>query len=231
MEWSDVPKPVDDGREAARRAGLRYVSDEEPGITRRGRGKGFSYYDPGGELVRDPDERDRLNALAIPPAWTDVWICPDPTGEAGDKRAVDSADVNAYLREIAGEDFTAKDFRTWAGTIEMAAALLDGQRCENEVDSKTRMAEAVDGVAERLGNTAAVCRECYIHPEIVERYLDGTLARCLDPGANGFQKIHGLGVGESAVLALLERPSNASRSPSRASGPPGARGRPAGRAA
>jgi DNA topoisomerase-1 len=76
----DAPSTVDEAWEAAGRAGLRYVSDEEPGITRRGRGKGFSYYAPGGKLVQDPEERDRLNALAIPPAWKDVWICPDPDG-------------------------------------------------------------------------------------------------------------------------------------------------------
>ncbi|HKY60013.1 MAG TPA: DNA topoisomerase IB, partial [Gemmatimonadota bacterium] len=65
----DAPNAIEEAREAAERAGLRYVSDDEPGITRRGRGKGFSYYAPGGELIRDPEERDRLNALALPPAW------------------------------------------------------------------------------------------------------------------------------------------------------------------
>lgn len=68
---------VEATREAAERAGLRYVTDEGPGIRRRGRGKGFSYYGPGGELIQDAEERDRLNALAVPPAWKDVWICPD----------------------------------------------------------------------------------------------------------------------------------------------------------
>ena len=77
---ADALNDVANGRAAARRAGLRYVGDEEPGISRRRRGKGFSYYDPSGELIRDPEERERLNGLAIPPAWTDVWICPDPAG-------------------------------------------------------------------------------------------------------------------------------------------------------
>jgi DNA topoisomerase-1 len=348
----DAPNAVEEAREAAERAGLRYVSDEEPGITRRGRGKGFSYYAPGGELLQDLEERDRLNALAVPPAWKDVWICPDPDGhiqatgrdaegrkqyryhpdwrairdegkyarmsgfgralarirrrttahlkseglprekvlaavvrllerslirigndeyarsngsfglttlrdrhvafrgskvrfefrgkggkphrvevddpllsavirecrevpgyqlfqyydEAGEKRAVDSAEVNAYVREIAGDDFSAKDFRTWAGTIEMAAALMECRPCEDEGEANRHVTEAVKRVAERLGNTPAVCRECYIHPEIVHRYLDGTLAERLDPGAKPvrFEKVRGLTVRESAVLALLE---------------------------
>lgn len=348
----EVLSTVDATRKAAERAGLRYVTDEEPGITRRGRGKGFSYYSPGGELIQDAEERDRLDALAVPPAWKDVWICADPDGhiqatgrdaegrkqyryhpdwrairdegkyarmagfaralprirrrtaadlkkdglprekvlaavvrllerslirvgndeyarsngsfglttlrdrhvafrgtrvgfefrgkggkpqrvevddpqlaavvrqcrdvpgyqlfqyydEAGQKRAVDSADVNAYVREVAGDEFSAKDFRTWAGTIEMVAALMEGEPCEDESERSTRVTEAVKRVAERLGNTPAVCRECYIHPEVVERYLDGTLAARLDPSANpaGFERIRGLTVAESAVLSLLE---------------------------
>ena len=348
----EVLNAIDEGREAARRAGLRYVSDEEPGITRRGRGKGFSFYAPGGDLIEDPEERDRLNALAVPPAWKEVWICPDPDGhiqatgrdaegrkqyryhadwrairdegkyarmagfgralprirrrtaahlkkedlprekvlaavvrllerslirigndeyarsngsfglttlrdrhvdirgskvrfefrgkggkqhrvevddpmlaavirecrdvpgyelfqyydEAGEKRAVDSAEVNDYVREIAGDEFSAKDFRTWAGTIEMAAALMECGPCGDEDEADELVADAVNRVAERLGNTPAVCRECYIHPEVVDRYLDGTLAERLDPAREGvrFEKVRGLTVEESAVLALIE---------------------------
>lgn len=338
------------GRAAARRAGLRYVGDEEPGITRRRRGKGFSYHDPSGRLIRDPEERERLNGLAIPPAWTEVWICPDPAGhiqatgrdsegrkqyryhpdwrairdegkyarmvdfgralprirrritshlkkeglprekvlaavvklldrslirvgndeyarsngsfglttlrnrhvairgsrirlefrgkggkrhrvevddprlagvvrkcldvpgyelfqyvdEEGEKCAIDSADVNAYIREIAGADLTAKDFRTWAGTIEMAAALLECGPSSDEKEAATSVTEAVNRVSERLGNTPAVCRECYIHPEIIERYMDGSLARRLDPEEADFERPRGLSVGEAAVLSLLE---------------------------
>ncbi|MGH7551105.1 MAG: DNA topoisomerase IB [Gemmatimonadota bacterium] len=342
-----------DAGEAARQAGLRYVSDEDPGITRRGRGKGFSYYGPGETLIQDREERDRLNGLAIPPAWTDVWICPHADGhiqatgrdaegrkqyryhpdwrairdegkyarmvafgrglprirrrtvshlqteglsrkkvlaavvrllelslirvgndeyarsnrsfglttlrdrhvelrgsrvrfefrgkggkrhcvdvddprlaavvkqcrdvpgyelfqyydEEEEKRAVDSTEVNDYLREISGDDFTAKDFRTWAGTMQMAAALLDCGPCDDERESKSRVNEAVRLVADQLGNTPAICRECYIHPEIIERYMDDTLAEELGSreGRIRFQKVRGLSVGESAVLALLER--------------------------
>lgn len=113
--------------------------------------------------------------------------------EAGGKHVVDSADVNASVREVAGDDYSAKDFRTWAGTIEMVAALTEGEPSEDESEGSGRVTEAVKRVAERLGNTPAVCRECYIHAEVVERYLDGTLAARLDPGAiQGFEKIRGL---------------------------------------
>ncbi len=341
-----------DADEAAHQAGLRYVSDEISGITRRRRGKGFSYYDPGGKLIRDPEERDRLNGLAIPPAWRDVWICPHPDGhiqatgrdaegrkqyryhpdwrairddgkyarmtafgralprirrrtgshlrcqglppkkvlatvvrllerslirvgndeyarsnqsfglttlrdrhvelrgsrarfefrgkggklhrvdvddprlvsvikqcrdvpgyalfqyydEEGNKRAVDSTEVNEYLREVSGDDFTAKDFRTWAGTVRMATALLDCGPCDEEAESKSRVDEAVQLVADQLGNTPAICRECYIHPEIIQRYMKGTLAEDLGSGDGRieFEKVRGLSARESAVLALLE---------------------------
>lgn len=96
--------------------------------------------------------------------------------------------------------------RRTAGTIEMGAALMECGPCDDEKDAEGRLVEAVERVAERLGNTPAVCRECYIHPEIIDRYLDGTLAELLDPDMNPvrFEKIRGLTVEESAVLALLE---------------------------
>jgi DNA topoisomerase-1 len=337
-----------DARKAARAAGLRYVLDDRPGITRKRRGRGWSYYDPRGRLVRDAGERDRLNRLAIPPAWTDVWISPWPdshllaTGrdsegrkqyryhsdwrairdeakyarlipfgralprirarvdqdlgldalprekvlgavvrllelslirvgnteyarsnesyglttmrdrhveivgptihfefrgkggklhqvgvrdrrlarvvrqcrdvpgyelfqyyaEDGDKRAVDSGEVNDYLREIAGEEFTAKDFRTWAGTLHAVAALLECEPCADEREGRVRINECAAVVAERLGNTAAICKACYIHPVVFERYLDGTLAELLDGPATGDDA---LTEEELALLAFLER--------------------------
>lgn len=344
-------RELEDPEAAAREAGLGYVSDDEPGITRRRRGRGWSYHRPDGSLIEDPGVRERLNALAIPPAWTDVWICSDPDGhlqatgrddagrkqyryhpdwravrdvakyarlvpfgralpvirrtvagnlrrkglprekvvaavvrlldrtlirvgndeyarengsyglttlrdrhvafegdgfrlsfrgkggkrveaevddprlakvvrqcrdvpgwelfqyfdEDGEKRRIDSGDVNDWLREVSGEEFTAKDFRTWAGTMGAAAALLECGPCEEEREAKRRVREAIERVAERLGNTAAVCRSCYVHPAVIERYLDGTLAEALTPsGPVGYQKVRGLSEEESAVLALLE---------------------------
>ncbi len=90
----------------------------------------------------------------------------------GETRAVDSRDVNAYLRSIAGEEFTSKDFRTWAGTVLAAEAL---SRC----GPKNGLSLAIERVAHQLGNTKAVCRKCYIHPAVIDAYVDGSLAKAM----------------------------------------------------
>lgn len=95
--------------------------------------------------------------------------------EDGQPRAVDSADVNTYLQEISGHDFTAKDFRTWAGTVLAARALADCDECQNETQPKRAIAQAIKTVAARLGNTPAVCRKCYVHPAVLDSYSSGTL--------------------------------------------------------
>ncbi|MCB1884554.1 MAG: DNA topoisomerase IB [Geminicoccaceae bacterium] len=342
-----------DPRREAKAAGLRYVSDETPGITRKRRGKGFSYYAPDGSLIADPAERKRLDGLAIPPAYTDVWICPNPKGhlqatgrdergrkqyryhddwtalreeakfehvlafgralpgmraavlkdmarprlderkvlativrllettlirvgndeyaranrhyglttlkrrhltldgasmrfsfvgksgqaheveirdrrvakavkriqelpgqdlfqyldEEGGRRRVDSAEVNAYLAEIAGDHFTAKDFRTWAGTVLAALALSEFETFDNETAAKRNVRHAVERVARRLGNTPTVCRKAYIHPEILSAYLDGTLVEMLKAEVEAVLKgeIEGLEPEEAAVLAFLQK--------------------------
>jgi DNA topoisomerase I len=91
--------------------------------------------------------------------------------EEGNTRAVDSADVNEYLKSIAGEEFTSKDFRTWAGTVLAAEALHE---C-----GKNGLSKAIDRVAKQLGNTKAVCRKCYIHPAVIDAYVDGSLAQAM----------------------------------------------------
>src|SRR5207237_3555462 len=88
---------------------------------------------------------------------------------------VDSDDVNEYLRHVSGGDFTAKDFRTWAGTVLAARALQEMQAVDSEVEARRNVVAAVERVAQLLGNTRAVCRRCYVHPAIVDSYLDGTL--------------------------------------------------------
>ena len=319
----DLPT-LDLGPEAsARRAGLRYVSDETPGLTRKPWGRGFSFFDVDGRRITDENRRARLKALGIPPAYTDVWICPDPKGhlqatgrddkgrkqylyhpkwstvrqrmkfdrlvafgailstlraqcardlrrdelpqskvlalvvrlldhtlirigsdayaqendsfglttlrrrhvrfaedgggctfafagksgqaheivlddpaltravqaccdvpgyeifaffdEEDQKRDVKAHHVNAYLRQATGEDFTAKHFRTWGGTVHAARTLdaLGPADSEKEVDNN--LAEMVKAVADKLGNTVAVCREYYIHPALFEHYRAGTL--------------------------------------------------------
>jgi DNA topoisomerase-1 len=91
---------------------------------------------------------------------------------------VTSEDVNTYLREIAGEDISAKDFRTWAGTVLAAVALSEFEAVNSETAAKRNIRRAIESVATRLGNTPTVCRKCYVHPEIFQCYLEGRIARC-----------------------------------------------------
>ena len=308
---------------AAAAAHLRYVSDGEPGLRREGSAKSFRYVNGKGRPVKDRATLDRIRALAIPPAWTDVWICASPhghiqamgrdvrgrkqyryharwrefrdrskygrmiefaqalptirkavstdlnlpglsrrkvlaalvsllertcirvgcdeyarsnnhyglttlldrhvkvqgdrvrfrfTGKSGkdhevgleDKRlarivrncqevpgqrlfqfrdadgkpaVVDSGDVNEYLREVSGSDFTAKDFRTWAGTVFVAETLLAAAATETGAASKRAILEAIDGAAERLGNTRTVCKGSYVHPAVLDAFTEGWLAQ------------------------------------------------------
>ena len=310
-----------DAVESAKAAGLRYVYDRRPGITRKRWRGGFRYTGADGVVVRDEETLRRIKALAIPPAWTEVWICPianghlqatgrdakgrkqsryharwrevrdevkyermlafgaalpgirrrveEDLGRAGlprekvlativrlmevtfirvgneeyaranhsyglttmrrkhvvveggtirfqfvgksgkkhvigveDRRLarivarcrdvpgyelfeyldedgvaheVDSGDVNEYLREMTREHFTAKDFRTWAGTVLACAMLGECGAFETEKQGKTNVVRAIERVAERLGNTPSVCRKCYVHPAVVEAYLGGGL--------------------------------------------------------
>ncbi len=333
--------------------GLRHVSDERPGITRRRAGKGFSYRDSSGKPVREPDMLRWLRALAIPPAWQQVWISPHRNGhllatgrdakgrkqyryhpewtasrdeakydrmlafakalphirdavdaelrkpglgrrkvlatvvrllettlirvgngeyaranrtfglttlrdrhveaegatlrfsfrgksgkhhvvtlrdrrlaglirrlrdlpgqelfqyldEEGVPRTIDSGDVNRFLREIGGEAFTAKDFRTWAGTVLAAWALSEFEAFDSEAAAKRNVTQAIERVASRLGNTPAICRKCYVHPAIVGAYLDGSLVRSLQREIEGelADDLAGLAPEEVAVLVLLQQ--------------------------
>jgi DNA topoisomerase I len=345
------PLPLDPV-ESAKAVNLRYVDDSAPGISRVRRGKGFSYRRADGSIVRDTPTLRRIASLVIPPAWTNVWICPtadghiqatgrdarqrkqyryhprfreirdetkyarmlafaealpriraqvdqdlthpglirekvlatvvrlleltlirvgneeyarendsfglttlrtrhvDVTGsvirfrfrgksgkehsvEVHDRRVartvarctdlpgeilfqyvddegrnctVESADVNAYIRSIAGAEFTAKDFRTWAGTVLAAAALGAIENEEASATSRKKdVVAAIKDVAARLGNTVAVCRRCYVHPEIVGAYLDGelTLTRAAPAKRDDPNRGPSLSAEEAAVLALL----------------------------
>jgi DNA topoisomerase-1 len=109
--------------------------------------------------------------------------------EHGHRQVVDSADVNAYVREISGEDFTAKDFRTWAGTVLAAKALADLPAFASVAEAKRNVARAIGSVAKRLGNTKAVCRKSYIHPAVLDAYMDGVV----------------IAGDEAAVVGLIER--------------------------
>jgi DNA topoisomerase I len=337
---------------AARTAGLRYTVDARPGISRKKRGVAFRYIDSRGRLVRDESTLARIKTLAIPPAWTDVWICPlanghlqatgrdqrgrkqyryharwrsvrdeskyarliafatalpsirrrtardlshsglsrekvlatvvrllettlirvgnveyarsnrsfglttmrdnhvtvmkatvrfqfrgksgvrheidiedarlamivarcrdlpgqelfqyvDPSGAVCD---VGSGDVNEYLRSIAGEEFTAKDFRTWAGTVLAALALQEFESFDTKTQARRNVVRAIESVASRLGNTPSVCRKCYVHPAILEAYLDGSMVETLRQRAEEeMADVRHLKPEEAAVLALLQR--------------------------
>ena len=342
------PEPVADPVEAARAAGLRYVTDAAPGIRRKRAGKGFSYVGLDGKPLRDPAELRRIKSLVIPPAWTEVWVCPSPRGhlqatgrdargrkqyryhprwreardetkyermiafgealprirerverdlalpdlprqkvlatvvrlldttsirvgneeyarqngsfglttlrnrhvdvsgstlrfhfrgkggkeyhvdlkdrrlarivkrcqdlpgqdlfqyvdDNGDLQAVGSDDVNEYLREVSGQDFTAKDFRTWAGTVLAARALEGLEAFASETEARRNVVQAIDSVAEQLGNTRAVCRKCYVHPAVIEAYLDRSLTGALEPRVQE-ESLSRLSSEEAGVLALL----------------------------
>jgi DNA topoisomerase I len=345
-------EPVVDSVQSARSAGLRYVSDSSPGITRRRTSDGFVYLDRAGEPITDERDVQRIRKLAIPPAWTDVWICPFANGhlqatgrdakgrkqyryhprwravrdetkyarmiafaealpgirrqvnedlglrglarrkvlaavvrllettfirvgneeyarengsfglttmrdrhvaiegstvrfsfkgkagkrhtvdisdrrlativgrcrdlpgyelfqyidEGGEQQVVDSADVNDYLREVTGQDFTAKDFRTWAGTLLAALALEEFETFDSQAQCKKNIVRAIEDVAKQLGNTPSICRKCYIHPAVLDGYVDGlTLQTFKERTAQAIaQRLDGLTPEEGAVLAFLQ---------------------------
>jgi DNA topoisomerase-1 len=125
--------------------------------------------------------------------------------DEGQVRDVGSADVNQYIQEIAGDGFTAKDYRTWAGTVLAAMALQEVKTFDSQAQAKKNVVRAVERVAEKLGNTKAVCRKCYIHPAILETYLDGDLSRMLEKqaGAKLARELKSLRPEEAMVLSLL----------------------------
>jgi DNA topoisomerase-1 len=125
----------------------------------------------------------------------------------GQIHGVTSDDVNDYLREISGEDITAKDFRTWAATNLAAVALAELEAFDTKAKAKKNVLRAVEAVAKMLGNTPSICRKCYIHPAIFDAYLDGSLLEGLKARADAVldQKGAGLSAEEVAVAAFLDR--------------------------
>jgi len=337
---------------SAEAAGLRYVSDAMPGIRRHRHGRGFTYIGPDGEVIRARDALKRFRALVIPPAWTDVWICPHHDGhlqvtardgrgrkqyryhpqfrqqrdgtkfermfelsdvlwkirervesditlpglarnkimatvvwllettlirigsdeyrkanksfglttlrrrhvavvgsemrfefkgksgiqhavsvadkriarivqrcqelrgeelfkyldDDGKRQEVDAEDVNAYLQEITGREVTAKDFRTWAGTMLAAEALRAIGPAKNKREAERNIVAAVDVTAKRLGNTRSVCRKYYIHPALIEAYLEGSVLPPMPerPWSNRKSKGPTLRQHEMDVLSFLK---------------------------
>ena len=125
--------------------------------------------------------------------------------EAGQVRDVTSGDVNSYLRDITGEAFTAKDFRTWTGTVLAAMALRDYREVDSEAQAKKNIVAAIETVAARLGNTPSVCRKSYVHPEVINAYLDGDLMDQIEGEIEQSLDGGGLRPEEVCVLKLLKR--------------------------
>ena len=118
--------------------------------------------------------------------------------------------MNDYLRELTGSDFTAKDFRTWGGTVLAAMALQEFEKFDTKTQAKKNLVRAIEAVSQRLGNTPSVCRKCYIHPEILNSYLDGTMIdifkkRTDEELSRGLSKKNSLKPEEAAVLAFLQK--------------------------
>jgi DNA topoisomerase-1 len=339
------PTTLPDPTDSAKAAGLRYVYDSRPGISRHRTRTSFRYTDANGHPVRDKQTLARIKSLVIPPAWVDVWICPIPNGhlqatgrdargrkqsryhprwrevrdqskyehmlrfgatlptirehvdkhltlpglprekviativrllettfirignesyarenksfglttlqrrhvdihgsrltfkfkgksgvehtinltdrrlarivktcrdvpgfelfeyldDDGTPHTIDSTHVNDYLRDITNEHFTAKDFRTWAGTVLACMTLRECEPCDSQTQLKKNLVDAIKSVAQRLGNTPAVCRKCYIHPAVLDAYLTADLTHPTNSHP------HALRPEEHALMHLLER--------------------------
>jgi DNA topoisomerase-1 len=126
--------------------------------------------------------------------------------DAGQTHSIDSSDVNAYLRDACGEDFTAKDFRTWAGTVQTALALAETGPFRSETEAKRNIADAIKNTASQLGNRPATCRNYYVHPAVTDGYLDGTLLNIVKPPEETGEPLAGtdLHPEERAVMKLLQ---------------------------
>jgi len=118
---------------------------------------------------------------------------------------IGSADVNAYLKDVTGEEFTSKDFRTWAGTVLAAQLLRDFEEVDSHARAKKNVVEAIEQVAKQLGNTRAVCRKCYVHPAVIDAYLDGSMLKTMAQRARATKAVGKMTAAEAAVLGLLQR--------------------------
>jgi len=224
---------ISDPIESAKAAGLRYVSDESPGIRRKQKGKHFAFLGLDGKLLKNEAEIGRIRALAIPPAYTDVWICPDVNGhlqatgrdargrkqyryhkrwrEIRDEtkygRMIAFAETLTKIRDRVNKDFSAKDFRTWVGTVTCALMLAAQDPMDSVAAAKKSVNEVVKNVAARLGNTPSVCRKCYIHPSIIENYMEGGALERLPEAVVEDLKTPAtrLRPEEKAVLAILKK--------------------------
>jgi len=128
--------------------------------------------------------------------------------DAGERRAVESSDVNDYVRAASGEEFTAKDFRTWAGTVLVARALADAPPATSAAGAKRSIVQAIEVAADRLGNTVAVCRKCYVHPAVVDAFAEGDV---IGPAKRRTARAGRLSGDEAAVARLIARRTRPAR--------------------
>jgi DNA topoisomerase IB len=198
-EMGHTARRLGDPVEAARAAGLRYVRETCFGFTRKRVGKGFCFLDMKGKPIRDKGHLGRIRHVQA--------IGYDAKGRKQYRyHAMYSGDVNTYPREIAGEDFTAKDFRTWAGTVQAAFELAGAGAVDSETAIKRNVAAAIKAVAGRLGNRPATCRKYYVHPVVLNAYADGTLFAFVKPPEGEFVPIADtLQVEEECVLRLIRK--------------------------
>jgi DNA topoisomerase-1 len=178
----------------------RHVEVDGSRITFRFRGKSGKMHDV--ELT-DPRAARVLRRCEDLPGQ-ELFQYVDEDGEVVD---VDSDDVNRYLQDVSGDEFTAKDFRTWSGTVLAAWALQELGQFGSQTQAKRQVVAAVESVSTELGNTPAICRRCYVHPEVFDAHLDGSLGDVLEREAARKLSKHlaGLTPEEAAVLALLSR--------------------------
>lgn len=127
--------------------------------------------------------------------------------DAGQPHTVDSGDVNAYIKGITGEDFSAKDFRTWAGTVLAALALTEFKKYDSQAEAKRNVVAAIESVSKQLGNRPAICRKCYVHPEVLNAYMSGDLVKMIEAKiAQKFKRRYAmLTSDEIVVLAFLRK--------------------------
>ena len=132
----------------------------------------------------------------------ELFAFKNPRGRTVD---INSSDVNSYIHDISGEAFTAKDFRTWVGTVLAAKALREVAEFDSEAQAKKNVLQAVEEVAKRLGNTRSVCRKCYIHPAVIDAYMNGSLLSTLAQRARQeMRDVANLHPEEAAILAFLQ---------------------------
>jgi DNA topoisomerase-1 len=181
--------------------GLTTMKDGHARVT-RGRVR-FEFRGKGG-IAHAIDLEDRHLARIVKACrdlpWYDLFQYVDGDGK---REAVGSADVNDYLKAVAGQDFTAKDFRTWAGTVLAAQALAGIAGHRTRAEARRNVVRAIEEVARRLGNTCAVCRKCYIHPAILDAYMDGATIRAIVARPR-IVRAGALDAGETAVVRILE---------------------------